>query len=44
MSALYHCSLCAMTTGAARLIHDLDRSGSTVALGATYRLVTPMGT
>ena len=34
ISALNHCSLCAMTMGVARLIHDLERSGSTVALGA----------
>ena len=33
ISALNHCTLCAMTIGAARRIHDLDRSGSTVALG-----------
>ena len=34
MSALNHSTLCAMTTGVARLIHDLERSGSIVALGA----------
>ena len=33
MSALNHSTLCAMTTGVARLIHDLVRSGSMVALG-----------
>ena len=34
MSALNHCTLCAMTMGVARLIHDLERSGSMVAFGA----------
>ncbi len=34
ISALKNCTLCAMTIGAARLIHDLERSVSTVALGA----------
>ncbi len=34
MSELKNSTLCAMTIGAARLIHDLERSGSTVALGA----------
>ena len=33
MSALNHSSLCAMTIGVARLIQDLERSGSMVALG-----------
>ena len=34
MSASKNCTLCAMTMGAARLIHPFDRSGSTLALGA----------
>ena len=44
ISALKNWTLCAMTIGLARPIHDLDRSGSTVALGAEYWLVAPMGT
>ena len=32
--ALMNCTLCAHTIGAARLIHVLERSGSTVAFGA----------
>ncbi len=44
MSALNHSSLCAITIGVARLIHDFVRSGSMVALGLVYRLVAPIGT
>src|ERR1700735_4064345 len=44
MSALNHATLCAMTMGVARLSHDLERSGSMVALGLVYRLVAPIGT
>ncbi len=46
MSALNHCTLCAMTMGVARLIHALERSGLTspwarVAAGDSHRHVRP---